>query len=51
LYTDDAYLWRANWQNKVAISPNLTFSYALPDDINQVVTSKDMNIEGGKYNG
>lgn len=26
-YTDDAYLWRANWQKKVAITPNLSFSY------------------------
>ena len=47
LYTDDAYLWRANWQNKVAIAPNLTFSYALPDDIHQVITGKDIKIKGG----
>ena len=30
-YTDDAYLWRANWQNKVAISPTLSFMYGLED--------------------
>lgn len=30
LYTDDAYLWRANWQNKVAISPTLSFNYDIP---------------------
>lgn len=29
-YTDDAYLWRANWQNKVDISPTLQFNYGLP---------------------
>ena len=23
LYTDDAYLWRANWQNKVEIALNM----------------------------
>lgn len=28
-YTDDAYLWRANWQDKVAIKPDLYFSYGL----------------------
>ena len=35
-YTDDAYLWRANWQNKVAINSNLTFEYGLDtgEDIN-----------------
>lgn len=32
LYTDDAYLWRANWQNKVAIAPNITFNYGIPGD-------------------
>ena len=26
-YTDDAYLWRANWQNKVNIVPGITFNY------------------------
>lgn len=30
-YTDDAYLWRANWQNKVAISPNIMFNYGVGD--------------------
>ena len=29
LYTDDAYLWRANWQNKVAIASNITFDYGV----------------------
>lgn len=28
-YTDDAYLWRANWQNKVSITPNITFNYGV----------------------
>lgn len=26
-YTDDAYLWRANWQNKVAIDATTIFDY------------------------
>ena len=51
-YTDDAYLWRANWQNKVAIAPNLTFSYGLEDGVNQIITQRDFLIKekdiGGK---
>ena len=27
IYTDDAYLWRANWQNKVSINANTYFSF------------------------
>lgn len=27
LYTDDAYLWRANWQNRVMITPEIQFYY------------------------
>lgn len=30
-FTDDAYLWRANWQNKVAISPSIVFNYDVGD--------------------
>lgn len=30
-YTDDAYLWRANWMNKVAVAPELYFNYGLND--------------------
>ena len=26
-YTDDAYLWRANWQDNVKINTNISFSY------------------------
>ena len=29
LYTDDAYLWRANYQQTVAIEPNLYFNYGV----------------------
>lgn len=36
LYTDDAYLWRANWQNKVAITPTLTFNYGVAGSDMQV---------------
>ena len=57
LYTDDAYLWRANWQNKVAIQPDLTFSYGL-DSLNsdevQQITMRDFLMRekdlGGKKN-
>ena len=56
-YTDDAYLWRANWQNKVAIQPDLTFSYGL-DSLNsteiQKITQRDFLMKekdlGGKKN-
>ena len=56
-YTDDAYLWRANWQNKVAIKPNLTFSYGL-DNLNkndlELISSNELLIKrvdlGGKKN-
>lgn len=27
IYTDDAYLWRANWQNKVGIDANTYFTF------------------------
>ena len=42
LYTDDAYLWRANWQNKVAITPNLTFNYGI-EGAGMQVTHSDMS--------
>ena len=41
LYTDDAYLWRANWQNKVEIAPNLTFNYGVPDTSMQHISYSD----------
>ena len=43
LYTDDAYLWRANWQNKVAISPTLSFNYDIPN-AGDTITSISENI-------
>jgi hypothetical protein len=43
LYTDDAYLWRANWQNKVAISPNITFDYGV--DKGQIVKYERDNLD------
>lgn len=45
LYTDDAYLWRANWQNKVAIAPNITFNYGVPNDkLDQSVSNTNINL-------
>lgn len=41
LYTDDAYLWRANWQNKVEIAPNISFNYGIDSD-NQQITHSDV---------
>jgi len=35
LYTDDAYLWKANWQEKVAINTNLNFKYGLDTNIDK----------------
>ena len=56
-YTDDAYLWRANWQNKVAIQPDLIFSYGLDSLKNtdiQKITMRDFLMRekdlGGKKN-
>jgi len=43
-YTDDAYLWRANWQNKVAISPELTFTYDVEDKEYMDMTTKDLKF-------
>ena len=43
LYTDDAYLWRANWQNKVAISPTLSLNYDIPN-AGDTITSISENI-------
>lgn len=31
-YTDDAYLWKANRQDKVAITPTLNFNYGIKKD-------------------
>jgi hypothetical protein len=46
LYTDDAYLWRANWQNKVSITPDLTFNYGVNTENMQVSysDSEDLNL-------
>lgn len=44
-YTDDAYLWRANWQNKVAIAPNLTFDYSVGNQSDTVTHSIEINKE------
>lgn len=47
LYTDDAYLWRANWQNRVAIAPNLYFQYGVNVDTASKTYQdyKDLKIE------
>jgi len=42
-YTDDAYLWRANWQDRVAISPTLTFLYGLENTEKDVLEMKSVN--------
>lgn len=31
LYSDDSYLWKANYQSKVKIEDNLYFNYGIPD--------------------
>ena len=40
LYSDDAYLWRANYQDKVEIIPGLTFNYSNPSDGSIDISSK-----------
>lgn len=44
-YTDDAYLWRANWQNKVAISTDIMFDYGIPDTEDQNISHSEFKIE------
>lgn len=39
LYTDDAYLWRANYQDRVQIDTNLTFSYAVDTNWNTKINT------------
>lgn len=50
LYSDDSYLWRSNWQSKVAISPEITFDYGLPDDIYQTMTPETLKIDKKEEN-
>ena len=38
-YTDDAYLWRANWQDTVKINTNVSFSYENSD---LTINNKDL---------
>ena len=44
LYTDDAYLWRANWQTRVAIAPNLTFTYDVEDIEHRTISSENIKF-------
>ena len=44
-YTDDAYLWRANYQELVEIQPGLSFNYGDPGARSEIVSS-DTNING-----
>lgn len=44
LYTDDAYLWRANWMNKVSVAPSITFDYGFNND-SQVITPATLKGE------
>lgn len=46
-YTDDAYLWRANWQNRVDISPTLQFNYGLPSAGDQFTRNEYIKGQGG----
>ena len=47
-YTDDAYLWRANYQNVVKIDPNINFYY---DDLSKFnVSYKDLIEEENNPN-
>lgn len=44
LYSDDSYLWKANYQDKVEIAPHLYFNYGLDTDKNSNTIS-DIDIE------
>lgn len=42
LYSDDTYLWKANYQNKVEIAPHLYFNYGIDNNIQPI---SDIDIE------
>ena len=44
-YTDDAYLWRANWQNKVEITPTLSFNYGLAGTNETFTRNENINLK------
>lgn len=44
LYSDDTYLWKANYQNKVEIAPHLYFNYGV-DNNTQPISNIDIDIE------
>lgn len=44
LYSDDTYLWKANYQNKVEIAPHLYFNYGV-DNNTQPISDIDVDIE------
>lgn len=43
LYSDDTYLWKANYQNKVEIAPHLYFNYGV-DNNTQPISDIDIEI-------
>lgn len=43
LYSDDTYLWKANYQNKVEIAPHLYFNYEV-DNNTQPISNIDIEI-------
>lgn len=43
LYSDDTYLWKANYQNKVEIAPHLYFNYGVDNNI-QPISNIDIEI-------
>lgn len=43
LYSDDTYLWKANYQNKVEIAPHLYFNYGV-DNNTQPISNIDIEI-------
>lgn len=46
LYSDDSYLWKANYQNKVEITPHLYFNYGLDTNGNSnTISDSDIDIE------
>lgn len=46
LYSDDSYLWKANYQDKVEITPHLYFNYGLDTNGNSnTISDSDIDIE------
>ena len=45
LYSDDSYLWQANYINKVEVAPQLYFNYGLSQNTDPSYTNIEINTK------